>query len=219
MKNETIRVLLVDDHTLVRAGFRALLDRVAGMEIVGEAGDGKLALELIQQLNPDVVLLDLSMPRFSGLEVLREAREKFPKVRFIVLTVHGNEEYAIQTLRAGAAGFIPKSAASDELEAAIKTVVRGEPYLSPQIPPTTILKYLKDPLPESKSKILTPRQREILQLIAQGHSTKKIAHLLQINVKTVESHRAQLMGRLNIHDIAGLVKYAIRTGLVSVEDE
>jgi len=214
-----IRLLLADDHALVRAGFHALLDKVAGMEIVAEAGDGQQALELIQKHEPDVVILDLSMPRLSGLAVLKVARETFPRVRFIVLTVHGNEEYAIQALRAGASGFIPKSAAGSELETAIRAVARGDDYLSPEIPPTVLLKYLKQQAAHPDYHILTPRQREILQLIAEGDSTKKIAQRLNINVKTVESHRTQLMERLNIHDIAGLVRYAIRTGLVSVDDD
>ena len=213
-----IRVLLADDHTLVRAGIRALLERVEGVEIVAEAGDGRQTLELIERYRPDVVLLDLSMPTLNGLEVLKEAREKFLDVRFIVLTVHDNDEYAIQALRSGAAGFIPKSAASTDLETALTAVLEGEDYLSPQISQQAILKYLKSTRSDRFPNALTPRQREILQMIAQGYSTKKIAQRLNITVKTVESHRTQLMERLGIYDIAGLVKYAIRTGLVQIDE-
>ena len=212
------RVLLVDDHTLVRAGIRALLERIDGIKIVAEAGDGLQALELIVQHQPDLVLLDLTLPKLGGLEVLKRAQQDYPSVRFIVLTMHEQGEYAIKALRLGAAGFIPKSAASNELENAIHMVLRGENYLSPRIPQQSILRHLKDAHASGSASVLTPRQCEILELIALGRTTKQIAQKLNIAVKTVESHRTQIMDRLDIHDVVGLARYAIRTGLVPVED-
>lgn len=217
MKN--IRVLLVDDHALIRAGIRALLEKVELVEVVEEAGDGHHALDLIEKLRPDVVLLDLTMPGLSGFEVLKITSEKFPKVHMIVLTVHDEEEYAFQALRAGAAGYLPKSAASAELRLAIEHVMGGKKYLSPTVEQKAAFELgrntQKGPVPLAE---LTPRQREVLTLIAEGHSTKDIARALNISVKTVETHRAQLMNRLNIHDIASLVRYAIKIGLVSLEE-
>lgn len=214
-----IRVLLADDHALVRAGIRALVERIDRVEVVGETGDGRQALELIEKLNPDVVLLDLTMPGLSGFEVLKETSEKFSDVQTIVLTVHDTEDYAFQALRSGASGYLPKSAAIEELEAAITRVMGGEKYLSPNIAQKVVLRYLKGThAGQSTLAELTPRQREVLTLISQGHSTKDIARALNISVKTVETHRAQLMERLDIHDVAGLVRYAIRTGMVRLDD-
>ena len=214
-----IRVLLVDDHALVRAGIRALLERLERVEVIDEAGDGYQALDLIERLRPDVVLLDLTMPGLSGFEVLKVTKEKFPKVHMIVLTVHDEEEYAFQALQAGAVGYLPKSAASSELMLAIEHAMSGKRYLSPTVEQRTTLELGQDipegPVPLSE---LTPRQREVLTLIAEGHSTKDIARALSISVKTVETHRAQLMDRLNIHDVANLVRYAIKVGLVSIEE-
>jgi DNA-binding NarL/FixJ family response regulator len=210
---------LADDHALVRAGIRALLERMDGVRVVGEAGDGLQALALIEKERPDVVLLDLNMPNLSGLEVLKETTQKFAGVRVIVLTVNETEEYAVHALRSGAAGFLPKSAASAELERAIKVVARGEEYLSPGVSQQAILKYLKVERPGSLFSTLTIRQREVLQMIAEGQSTKMIAQRLNISVKTVETHRAQLMDRLNIYDVAGLVRYAIKMGLISIDEQ
>jgi DNA-binding NarL/FixJ family response regulator len=210
-----IQVVLADDHALVRAGIRALLERIDGVEVVGEAGDGQQALELIEQLDPDVVLLDLTMPGLSGFEVLKETNEKFPNVNMIVLSVHDSEEYAFHALRSGAVGYLPKSAASTELEEAIGRVLRGEKYLSPSIAPEASLEFSKA-VPETPPE-LTPRQMEVLTLIAHGSSTREVARSLNIAIKTVETHRAQLMERLNIHDVAGLVRYAIKKGLVNID--
>jgi len=208
-----IRVLLADDHTLIRAGISALLERMERVEVVGEAADGRHALKLIQELTPDVVLLDLQMPGLSGFEVLQETTEKFPDVKIVVLSVHDSEEYALRALQSGAAGYLPKSAASAELEIAIDQVSRGKQYLSPIIAQLASLESSKGAPVE-----LTPRQREVLTLIAEGYSTKDIARTLEISVKTVETHRAQLMERLGIHDVASLVRYAIRTGIVKLDD-
>lgn len=207
-----IQVLLADDHALVRAGIRALLEKIAQVKVVGEAGDGVEALELIQDLGPDVVLLDLTMPGLSGFEVLKETTERFPEVNMIVLSVNDTKEYAIHALRSGASGYLPKSAASAELEVAIQRVMSGEKYVSPSIAPEAPLEFGGEATTE-----LSPRQLEVLTLIARGSSTKDIAHSLKLSVKTVETYRAQLMARLNIHDVAGLVRYAIKKGLVKIE--
>lgn len=213
-----IHVVLAEDHGLVRAGIRALLDRIDRVEVVGEAGDGRRALELIRELSPNVVLLDITMPGLDGFEVLKETSENFPDVRVIVLTAHDTHEYAFQALRSGASGYLPKSAASAELELAIEYVMSGEKYLSPSIAQKLVLGYLKGKRPgQETSSELTPRQREVLTLISQGQSTKDIASTLDISVKTVETHRAQLMERLDIHDVAGLVRYAIRNGMIKLD--
>jgi DNA-binding NarL/FixJ family response regulator len=214
----TIRVLLAEDHALVRAGLCALLRNVPGVEIVAEAGDGQEALRLIREHRPDVALLDISMPGLNGLEVLVRVKEECPDVRVIILSVHATDEYVQQALRDGAVGYVLKDAGAADLEQAIKTASRNEPYLSSEVSRHIIEEYSKgrtgDPGPH---EILTSRQREILQLLAEGHTTKDIAHMLQLSAKTVETHRAQLMERLGIHDVPGLVRYAIRVGLVSPE--
>ena len=211
------RVLIADDHALVRAGIRALAERIDGVEVVAEAGDGDEALRLIKELEPDLVLLDITMARKSGFEVLAEQAKEFPDVRVIVLTVHEAEAYAIRALREGAAGFLLKSAASVELEQAIETVTRGGTYVSPELSKKSLLEYGKASTDRARLDSLSPRQREILKLVADGHSTKEIAGLLNISAKTVETHRAQLMERLDIHDVAGLVRLAIKMGLVDIE--
>ncbi len=212
------RVLLADDHALVRAGIRALLSTMEGVEVIAEAGDGREALQLIKKLKPDVVLLDITLPDLSGLEVLEKCKKLFPDLRVIILTVHEAGEYAMQALRAGAAGYLPKSSAADELQLAIKIVSRGETYVSGEVSRRTLLEFSQGATEPTHSLAkLTPRQREILTLIAEGLSTRDIGRRLNISVKTVESHRAQLMERLDIHDVAGLVRYAIKAGLVKVE--
>ncbi|HYK19192.1 MAG TPA: response regulator transcription factor [Pyrinomonadaceae bacterium] len=212
-----IRVLIADDHALVRAGIRALVEKIEGLVVVGEAGKGNEAIELIRKLKPNLVLLDITMPDGSGFDVLDRLTKEFPEVRVIVLTVHEAGEYAIRALREGAAGFLPKSAASTELEQAIQTVIRGEVYISPETSRKTLLEYGKGATKRELLATLSPRQREVLRLIAEGRTTKQIAQELEISVKTVESHRAQLMERLDIHDVAGLVRYAITVGLIQVE--
>jgi DNA-binding NarL/FixJ family response regulator len=208
--------LLADDHALVRAGIKALSTRIEGVEVIAEAGDGLEALRLIKDLQPDVVLLDITMPGLSGLEVLAESKKQFPELRVIILTVHDAGEYAMQALRAGADGYLPKSAAANELQLAIEIVSRGETYVSNEVSRRTLLQYSKG-ITEDPLAGLTPRQREILILITEGFSTKDIGRCLNISAKTVESHRAQLMERLDIHDVAGLVRYAIKMGLVKIE--
>jgi len=213
---EAVRVLLADDHALVRAGIRALLNTIEGVDVIAEAGDGHQALQLIKELVPDIVLLDITMPGLSGLEVLERSKKQFPDLRVIILTVHDAGEYAMQALRAGANGYLPKSAAANELQLALEVVRRGETYVSGEVSRRTLLEYSKGQTEHPLAR-LTPRQREILILIAEGLSTKDIGRRLDISAKTVESHRAQLMERLDIHDVAGLVRYAIKMGLVRVE--
>ena len=209
-------VLLVDDHVLVRAGLRALIDMIEGIDVIGEAGDGQEALRLVEILRPDVVLLDITMPGINGLAALSEITERFSDVRVIMLTMHEAREYAIQSLRGGAAGFIPKSAAGGEIKEAINAVMRGKTYVSTETGQHSLATPEPSGVGEQLLDRLTPRQREILVLIAEGKSMKEIAQALNISVKTVESHRAQLTERLNIHDVAGLVRLAIKTGLVKL---
>lgn len=212
-----IRVLIVEDHALVREGIRALLQRLDGIEVVGEAENGRDGVRLARQQASDVVLMDISMPDLNGLEAAaRVVGQGEDAPRVIMLSMHANEEYVLQALRSGASGYLLKGADSAELAMAIKSVHGGGVYLTPSISRAVIDEYLKtgaarpDPLER-----LTSRQREILQLIAEGHSTREIGERLSVSVKTVESHRAELMERLEIHDVPGLVRFAIKVGLVS----
>jgi DNA-binding NarL/FixJ family response regulator len=213
-----MRILLADDHSLVRAGIRSLLEKISGIEVVGEASNGRECLELIKMQLPDLVLMDIAMKDLGGLEALPRITKNFPNVKVIILSAHANEEYVIRALRSGACGYMLKDAATLELELAIRAVGQGKTYLTPSISRTVIDSYLERVGGESSPiEQLTARQREILQMIAEGKNTKEIAGVLDISVKTVEAHRLQLMARLNIHDIPGLVRYAIRSGLVSPE--
>jgi DNA-binding NarL/FixJ family response regulator len=210
-----IRVVLADDHTLVRAGIRALLEKLPDVHVVAEASDGREAVHLVTTTQPDVVLMDIAMPGLNGLEATRRLVKEFPAIRVLILSMHKNEEYVWQALRAGAVGYLLKDADLAELALAITAVTRGETYLSPPISKHVIREYVQRVGGEETGlEQLTPRQREILQLIAEGHTTKMIAQRLGLSVKTVETHRAQMMERLDIHEIAGLVRYAIRMGVV-----
>jgi DNA-binding NarL/FixJ family response regulator len=211
------RVLLADDHTLVRAGLKVLLASLPGLEVVADCGRGDDALALLRQHRPDVALLDLAMPGLSGLEVTAQVvREALP-TRVVLLSMHANESYVAQALRAGARGYLVKDAAVTELPAALAAIARGEVYLSGSISKPALDDLLaqgaKGPLER-----LSPRQREVLRRIAAGQGTKEIAFELGLSVKTVETHRAQLMERLGIRDVPGLVRLAIRAGLVSTEE-
>jgi DNA-binding NarL/FixJ family response regulator len=215
----TVRVLLADDHTLVRAGLRKLLESIPAMEVVGEAGDGLALLELAERLRPDVVLMDIAMPGLNGLEATGRISRTWPEVRVLILSMHQNAEYVRQALRQGAAAYLLKDAAPLELELALAAVLRGETYLSPAVSKGVVSDYVQRLRSDEPAEdALTPRQREVLQLIAEGHSTKEIARRLDLSVKTVETHRTQLMRQLDIHEVAGLVRYAIRSGLVSVTE-
>jgi len=213
-----MRVLLADDHTLVRKGIRALLEAVPGVEVIAETADGREALDLIDLKRPDVAVLDITMPGLNGLEVAARASTASPGTKVLILSMHAGEAYVAQALKAGVAGYLLKDAADDELALALHAVVRGDVYLSPRISKQVVERYAAaaaahpDPLAG-----LTPRQREVLQLVAEGHSSKEIAGRLGLSLKTVETHRSQIMERLGIRDVAGLVRFAIRVGLVSPE--
>jgi DNA-binding NarL/FixJ family response regulator len=211
-----MRVLLADDHTLVRAGIRTLIEGLDGASVVAETGDGLEAVDLCERLRPDVVLLDVTMPGLNGLEAAPRIARVSPGTKILVLSMHASEGYVAQALRAGVHGYLLKDAAATELEVALRAVLRGSSYLSPAISRHVVDGFLRGTgQPASPLSLLTARQREILQLVAEGRSTKEIAADLGLSVKTVETHRAQLMERLEIRDVAGLVRLAIREGLVS----
>jgi DNA-binding NarL/FixJ family response regulator len=212
-----VRVVLAEDHELVRAGITALLGRLPGIEVVGGACDGREALELIATTTPDVVLMDLTMPGLGGLQTLGRVREEFPNVRVIIMSMHDNEEYVWQALRAGASGYLLKDSGVEELELAVRSVSRGGTYLSPAVSRHVVTNYIRRVSPESSLDRLTPRQLEVVQLIAEGNTNQEIARTLSISIKTVETHRYQLMERLEIHDVPGLVRFAVRMGLVAAD--
>lgn len=213
------RVVLADDHTLVRAGLRKLLESIVDMEVVGEANDGLTLLELSTSLQPDLILMDIAMPGLNGLEATARVIKACPQARVVILSMHQSEEYVRQALRNGASAYLLKDAAPLELELALKAVLGGEIYLSPAVSKGVMSDYVQRlrgdaPLPQ----LLTPRQREILTLIAEGKSTKEIARILDISIKTVDTHRSQLMKQLDVHEVASLVRHAMRLGLVSIND-
>ncbi len=213
-----LRVLLADDHALVRSGLRLLLQSIIGVEVVAEAESGGQALECIERLRPDIALMDISMPGCSGIETAADIKARFPETRVVILSMHAGEEYVSQALRSGASGYLLKDASPMELDLALRAVARGEIYLSPRVSEVVVEKYVRsEDGGRDRLDALTPRQREILRLIAEGRSTKQIAAQLGVSVKTVETHRALLMERLNIHDLAGLVRFAVRAGLVPLE--
>lgn len=213
-----IRVVLADDHTILRAGVRKLLEAAPEMEVMAEACNGQEALELAKQHRPRVLLSDIAMPILNGLELTARLAKECPQVRVIILSMHSGEDYVRRALAAGAAGYLLKDTTAAELEFAIKAVAGGETYLTPAVSRHVIDDYRRRwAAAESPLERLTGRQREILQLIAEGRSTKEIARVLKISVKTAETHRSQLMERLDIHDVAGLVRFAIRAGLIQPE--
>ena len=205
------RILLVDDHTLVRQGLRSLLER-EGFTIVGEASDGLEAVERTRALSPDIVVMDISMPSENGLNSAREIHKYFPDTKVILLTQHSEDMYIADALEAGVAGYVLKSQVSSDLLHAIRQVSNGHVYISPGISGAVLAAY-KSRL-DKKSDVLTLRERQVLQLIAEGKTTRDVASLLFISVKTAETHRSRLMQKLDIHETAGLVRYAIRRGLV-----
>jgi DNA-binding NarL/FixJ family response regulator len=211
-------ILLADDHTLLRAGLRSLLEGMDGFEVVAEAGDGAEALALIRRHRPDVVLMDVHMKGMSGIEAAEHAKRDFPDVRVIMLSMHAEEEYVARALQAGASGYMLKDAATLELQLALTVVMKGEMYLSPAVSRQVVEGYVRSGAANPAAQ-LTERQREILKLIAEGLSSKEIAYRLGLSAKTVDTHRAQIMERLGIRDIAGLVRFAIRAGLVSLDKQ
>jgi DNA-binding NarL/FixJ family response regulator len=207
-----LRVLLVDDHNLVRSGIRSLLEDIEGIEVVGEAADGGRAIELALELRPDLAVMDIAMKGVTGLEAAARIRRDVPETRVLILSMYANEEYVLAALKAGASGYLLKDAATAELALAVEAVRQGQAYLSPGVSVKLVEAYAGRAGEGAHG--LTPRQEEILRLISEGNATKEIAHRLGLSVKTVESHRAQIMDRLGIRDVAGLVRYAIRTGLI-----
>jgi len=213
-----IRILLADDHTILRNGIRALLEQETDLEVVAEAEDGRSAVNLACQFKPDVAVIDIAMPLLNGLEATRQIKKLLPGVRVLVLSMHDNEEYIRQVLEAGAMGYILKDAAARELIAAIRSVYQGEAVLSPAITRLVIEDYLRwgGIRPAEKDEILSPREREVLQLIAEGYTNKQIAGILTLSIKTVQAHRLNLMGKLNLHDRGELIKYAIQKKIIEI---
>ncbi|MDE3089344.1 MAG: response regulator transcription factor [Chloroflexota bacterium] len=213
-----IRVLLADDHALVRAGILALLQKIPGLQVVGEADDGNQALEMVEENKPDIVLMDIAMPGLGGLEATARIAKDFPNVRVIILSMHANQEYVLEAMRAGAAGYLLKGARTFELEDAVAAVARGETYLSPGASKHLFGDVMHRATGQTTSfERLTPRQRQVLQLMADGYSRKQISQKLNVSAKTVDTYRAQLMEKLNIHDVASLVRYAIGIGLLKTD--
>jgi DNA-binding NarL/FixJ family response regulator len=214
-----LRVLLADDHTLVRAGMRALLGELPGVEVVAETGDGREALRLVRETKPDLALIDISMPGLNGLEVARRVAHDHPTTRVIMVSMHGDDESVRRALTAGASGYLLKNSDRSELELALRAVARGDTWLSPSLTKRVVAAFTQgSAIPdEGPLALLTPRQREVLQLVAEGHSNKEIASRLNVALKTVEAHRTELMERLGIHGVASLVRYAIQVGLVRPE--
>ncbi len=222
--NNAVKILLADDHALVRAGIRSMLEGLPEIVVVGEANDGREALELVASLSPDLVFMDIAMPGLNGLDTAARILRDHPQVRVVILSMYLNEEYVLGALRAGATGYLLKDSDPSELELAVRAVARGEMYLSPGVSKHVIEDYLRRTGTEAPLGLdvqpaspLTTRQREVLQLIAEGHTSREIAQILAISLKTVESHRQSIMERLDLHDLASLVRYAVRTGLVRVD--
>ena len=212
---QKIKILVVDDHAILRDGIRALLGLHDDVEIIGEASEGKEAVEKALELEPDVVVMDIAIPGMDGLEATRRIKKKNSKVQILVLTQHDNKEYVLSSIKAGAAGYVPKRAMGSELVSAIRAVYRGDSFLYPSAAAALIDDYRQQAETEPYDR-LTAREREILTLIADGHSSRQIAEMLFISLKTVQGHRTKIMEKLDIHNRAELIKYALRKGLVSI---
>jgi DNA-binding NarL/FixJ family response regulator len=214
----TTRILLADDHRLVREGLRALLDNQEGLEVVSEAEDGRSAVKAALEFSPDVAILDISMPGLNGIEAARLISSERPEVKIIFLSMHADRRFVPEAFKSGASGYILKDCAVEELVRAVRTVAGGEPYISPRIAGVVLEEYLETAHPGDHSAfgILTARERQVLQLLAEGKSTKDIAFSFKLSVKTIEAHRHRIMEKLNVRSIAELTKYAIREGLTSL---
>lgn len=214
----TVKIMLADDHRIVRQGLRLLLERQPGMKVVAEAEDGLSAVRLAREQSPDVAIIDVSMPGLNGVEAARKILAARPGARVIGLSMHSDRRYVVEMLRSGALGYILKESAFDELSQAIRTVLKGQTYLSSRIADVIIKDYVRSAAGGRSSAFsrLSNREREVLQLLAEGRSTKQVAGQLNLSVKTVETHRKQIMDKLNIHSLAGLTKYAVREGITSL---
>lgn len=217
----SIRVLLADDHRIVLQGLRSLLEQEPDIKVVGEAQNGRRTVELVGELGPDVVIMDLTMPGMNGIEATRRIRTDHPEVKVLALSMHSDKGFVDSVLDAGASGYLLKDCAFDELAQAIRLVVTGDMYLSPGVAKTVVKGYVRQLRQGDRSALssLSPREREVLQLTAEGKSAREIASLLGLSVKTVETQRRRIMQKLDVHSVAGLTKRAIREGLTSLEDQ
>jgi len=214
----SIRLILVDDHKIVRDGLRSLLEKTPGMEVIAEAADGRSAVQLARELSPDVAIIDVAMPDLNGIEAARKIKDESPDTKVVALSMHSDKRFVAEMLNAGASGYLLKDCAFEELAGAVNTILAGKYYLSPSITGVVVTEYIQS-LHEKKSSVfsvLTAREREVLQLLAEGKNTVQIAAALHVSGKTVETHRRNIMNKLGIQSMAGLIKYAIREGLTSI---
>lgn len=215
----SVKIILADDHRIMREGLRALLEKQSGMEVIAEAEDGRSTVDLAHELKPDVVVIDISMPDLNGIDATRQIIEAAPHIKVIALSMHSDRKFVREMLSAGASGYLLKDSAFEELGTALAAVIKNQTYLSPKIADTVIKDYLGkiDPTDSKTSPSLTSREREVLQLLAEGKTTKEIASKLCVSVKTIETHRKQIMEKVGLNSVAELTKYAIREGLTSLE--
>lgn len=213
------RILLADDHKIMRDGLRALLSSHPGLEVIAEAENGRMTVSLARELLPDVVIMDIGMPDLNGIDATRQIKAEFPRIKVIALSMHSDKRFVAQMFKAGASGYLLKDCAFEELTRAVQAVLANQTYLSPEITGPVIEDYVRQlaKADSSSFSVLTAREREILQLLAEGRSTRQIASALNVSVKTVETHRQQIMAKLDIHSVADLIKYAIREGITSLE--
>ncbi len=213
-----IRIVLADDHNVLRAGLKSLLERQHDFEVVGEAGDGRELLRLVEEVTPDVVITDIGMPRLNGTEATSQIAAKYPKTRVIVLSMHSDEAYVLRALKAGARGYLVKESAEADLMTAVRTIHAGKAFFSPSVSALLVEDYvrqMRDRGVEDSYELLSPREREVLQLIAEGSSNKDIAQSVGISVHTVETHRGNILQKLNLHSVPDLILYAVRKGVIS----
>jgi len=215
----TVKILLADDHKIVRDGLRALLEKQPGMTVVAEADNGRATVRLARELLPDLVIMDIGMPDLNGIDATRQILNELPAIKVIALSMHSDRRFVVQMFRAGASGYLLKDCAFEELARAVRAVLRNQTYLSPAVAGPVVEDYIQHLATADvlEFSALSPREREVLQLLAEGKTTREIAALLCVSIKTVETHRQQIMGKLNIRSVAELIKYAIREGLTSLD--